>query len=137
MANSAAIRDALNRVGGDPSSLEIKCKSIKEARMKFQYCFYKHTLRPDYEGDDVESEEIDSGVDSLRDIMTTAARKYGIRAHEAGICMGWWGSDEPEQDREYFEKGIEKRYTLHIVILSTANQTRANNVLRSLWGRGG
>lgn len=54
--------------------------------------------------------EIEKEDSELQDIIKTASWDYGIN----GFTGNGWESTSPTSDRDYFEKGIEKYYDLHI-----------------------
>lgn len=60
--------------------------------------------------------EVENEIEELQDILQEAVNKYGIYAPtgspiHAGISFE---SVTPKQDRDYFEKGIETYFTLHV-----------------------
>ena len=72
-------------------------------------------------------EDIDHGEPSLRGTevdtetvdlhgLLEYARKYGTSEPSSSIIgpRDWFSSVEPRHSREYFERGIEEYYTLHI-----------------------
>jgi hypothetical protein len=74
-----------------------------------------------YQETDEESREVsdfsDSGfiieneTDEIGNILKLAVETYGIYYP---VAFGWWESTYPVQNRDYFEKGIEIYYALHI-----------------------
>jgi hypothetical protein len=74
-----------------------------------------------YQETDEESREIsdfsDSGfiieneTDEIGNLLKLAVETYGIYYP---VAFGWWESTYPVQNRDYFEKGIEIYYALHI-----------------------
>lgn len=60
--------------------------------------------------------EVENEIEELQDILQEAVNKYGISSPtgspiHAGISFE---SVTPKQDRDYFEKGIETYFTLHV-----------------------
>ena len=55
--------------------------------------------------------EIEQTIDLIGDILYEANTRYGIYMP---VSFGTWESTEPEQDRDFFEKGISKYYALHL-----------------------
>ena len=55
--------------------------------------------------------EIEDSIDTIGDILYEANTTYGIYMP---VSFGNWESTEPEQDRDFWEKGIRKYYALHI-----------------------
>ena len=62
----------------------------------------------DFESNGFEVEEM---IDELQDILQDASYKYGI--HEK-VSDNSWESTSPDMNHEYFEKGIEKYFNLHV-----------------------
>ena len=60
---------------------------------------------------DVRGYEVDDNVEAIGDILYEANTTYGIYMP---VSFGNWESTEPEEDRDFWEKGIRKYYTLHI-----------------------
>jgi hypothetical protein len=50
-------------------------------------------------------------VDTIGEVLYKANSDYGIYMP---VSFGTWESTEPQEDRDYFEKGIRKYYGLHI-----------------------
>jgi len=55
--------------------------------------------------------EIQDDIDTIGDILYKANTTYGIYMP---VSFGTWESTEPEEDRDFFEKGIRKYYALHL-----------------------
>jgi hypothetical protein len=55
--------------------------------------------------------EIEDDIDAIGDILYKANTTYGIYYP---LSFGGWESTEPEEDRDFWEKGIRKYYALHI-----------------------
>ena len=60
---------------------------------------------------DVRGYEVEDDTDTIGDILYKANTTYGIYMP---VSFGTWESTEPEQDRDFFEKGIRKYYALHL-----------------------
>jgi hypothetical protein len=60
---------------------------------------------------DVRGYEIEGDIDTIGDILNKANTTYGIYYP---LSFGGWESTEPEEDRDFWEKGIHKYYALHI-----------------------
>lgn len=65
---------------------------------------------PSERGFEIEDETVDA------DELQSYAQDYGIAAASESCPSGrtWFMSLDSRHDREYFEEGIEKRYTLHV-----------------------
>lgn len=55
--------------------------------------------------------EVQEDSDTIGEILSLANERYGIYYP---LSFGIWESTEPEEDKDFFEKGIRKYYTLHI-----------------------
>lgn len=55
--------------------------------------------------------EVEETIDTIGDILYEANTTYGIYMP---VSFGTWESTEPQEDRDFFEKGIRKYYALHI-----------------------
>lgn len=115
-------------VAGQFIDLRIKKKSFSyaaggtiEGNKKFLYSITYQLVTPesaehgDYEkqGYEVEKQEAE-----LQDILRDAVNNYGIYSTTGTISAGIsFESLTPDHDRDYFEKGHEKYYTLHITHL--------------------
>lgn len=55
--------------------------------------------------------EVEQTIDTIGDILYEANTTYGIYMP---VSFGTWESTEPQEDRDFFEKGIRKYYALHI-----------------------
>jgi hypothetical protein len=55
--------------------------------------------------------EVEDSIDTIGEILYEANTKYGIYYP---LSFGGWESTEPEEDRDFWEKGIRKYYALHI-----------------------
>ena len=54
---------------------------------------------------------IENETDEIGNLLKLAVETYGIYYP---VAFGWWESTYPVQNRDYFEKGIEIYYALHI-----------------------
>ena len=54
---------------------------------------------------------IENETDEIGNLLKLAVETYGIYYP---VAFGWWESTNPVQNRDYFEKGIEIYYILHI-----------------------
>ena len=54
---------------------------------------------------------IENETDEIGNLLKLAVETYGIYYP---VAFGWWESTNPVQNRDYFEKGIEIYYALHI-----------------------
>ncbi|WP_146139387.1 hypothetical protein [Simplicispira suum] len=61
-------------------------------------------------GYEIEGQEVDE------DELKAIANEYGVNAASSTVIgqFTWFNSSSPREDREYFEKGIEKFFSLHI-----------------------
>jgi hypothetical protein len=55
--------------------------------------------------------EVEETTDTIGEILYEANTTYGIYMP---VSFGYWESTEPEENRDFFEKGIRKYYALHI-----------------------
>jgi antirestriction protein len=93
-----------------------------EGDKKYQYSVTYQTITPESaeNGDfDDSGFEVEKTIDELQDILQEAVNRYYI--HEPSstkngkpVSGTWWSSVSPNTDRDYFEKGIEKYYSLHV-----------------------
>jgi hypothetical protein len=60
---------------------------------------------------DVRGYEVEDDTDLIGDILYKANTTYGIYMP---VSFGTWESTEPNEDRDFWEKGIRKYYALHI-----------------------
>ena len=60
---------------------------------------------------DVRGYEVEDDTDFIGDILYKANTTYGIYMP---VSFGTWESTEPNEDRDFWEKGIRKYYALHI-----------------------
>ena len=69
-----------------------------------------------------------SGVDSVKETVIYAVRTLGIepRSH----TEPWFASSYHQEDRDYFEEGMEKYYCLHFPQLSPRALLRVDQMLR-------
>lgn len=73
---------------------------------------------------------VDEGIDDLRVIINDAVRKYGIVPQPNPTLLGhFWWSDYPDENREYFEEGLEAYYLLSFPGLSVRNRRHINKLL--------
>lgn len=115
------------------SDLKNKRKKIRfdlggtmQGNKKYKYSVTFQTITPESaEAGDYESQgfEVEETIDELQDILQDGVNRYGVSepssiSYKDGVgkvssgC--WWSSSSPDNDRDYFEKGIEKYYSLHI-----------------------
>lgn len=96
--------------------------------------------RFEYVGDELEEVDpnnydtvVEEGeFDSLASLLRKCSQEYSITPNGAFEPTAF-ESSFPIEDRDYFEKGIHKYYSLHFLDLSKRNLHRANNVLRRLY----
>lgn len=96
--------------------------------------------RFEYVGDELEEvnpddypEVVEEGeFDSLVALLRKGAQEYGVCPNGAFEPTAF-ESSFPIEDRDYFEKGIHKYYSLYFPDLSNRNRHRANNILRRLY----
>jgi hypothetical protein len=80
-------------------------------KYKYSITFRTITEESAEQGDwDKTGYEIEERDEELQYIIKTAHWDYGINY----FTGSWWESTSPTSDRDYFEKGIEKYYDLHI-----------------------
>ena len=84
-------------------------------------------------GDTGVTEVHTSGIDTVKDTVRYAVRELGIGKR----CHGepWFVSSFHREDRDYFEKGIEKYYTLHFPRLSPRALLRVDQMIDILHRR--
>lgn len=99
--------------------------------MQFRYVITSvSTIVDDSEDEHDRYTTVDAGTDELRVIIEDAVRKYGIVPQTNPTLLGnFWGSDYPDENREYFEDGVETYYLLSFPGLSVRNRTRINNLI--------
>ena len=68
--------------------------------------------------------EVKDDTDTIGEILYLANDRYGIYYP---LSFGGWESTEPEQDTDYWEKGINKYYTLHITNTDGTDITQEEN----------
>lgn len=85
------------------------------------------------DGDYNDCFEQESGTATVKDIIRDAVNTYGIRSLPVRVVCNWFASTSPQQDRDFFEKGIEKYYTLHFPLLSPRALRRVNQMFQILW----
>lgn len=81
---------------------------------KYLYSVTFETISPESaEVGDFESTgfEVEDSIDELQDILSIASYNYGINQK---VSDASWSSSSPTMDKDYFEKGIEKYYTLFV-----------------------
>lgn len=94
--------------------------------MQIEYIIYVRRV----DGDNETHEVLDSGTDELRAIVRRAIRDLGVVSSGPGSYpANSWQSDYHDEDREYFERGILKYYTLLLPSLSTHNCARINRLI--------
>lgn len=71
----------------------------------------------------------DSGVSSVKDTVLKAVRSYNVVPLSFAEVCNWFGSSYHVEDREYFEHGIERYYTLHFPLLTGRALERVNQML--------
>ncbi len=116
-------------IAGQLVDLKLQRKKVRfdlggtlEGDKKYQYSVTYQTITPESaeEGDfDSQGFEVEKTIDELQDILQEAVNRYYI--HEPSstkngkpVSGTWWSSVSPNTDRDYFEKGIEKYYSLHV-----------------------
>lgn len=88
------------------------------------------TLADDNEDEHDMYATVDAGTDELRAIINDAVRKYGIVPQPNPTLLGnFWGSNYPDENREYFEEGRETYYLLSFPGLSVRNRARINDLI--------
>lgn len=75
----------------------------------------------------------ESGTSSVKDTIMRAVHAYGVVALGSGIVCNWFASVSPTEDREFFESGVEKYYTLHFPLLTGRALLRVNQMLAIAW----
>lgn len=71
--------------------------------------------------------------DKLLDVCRLAVREYGIAARHKSCSDPWFVSVYHVEDREFFEQGIRKYYTLHFPGLLPHQLARVDKILVRLW----
>lgn len=106
--------------------------------MQISYTIYEQRFTPESLGDGEPAgppEEADAGTGNIAEILRHAVMHYGISPRETNDPSPWFVSDEPRQDREYFERGVEKLYCLNLHNLSARHTPRINRMLKRLCKR--
>lgn len=113
-------------IAGQLIDLDIKKKKVRfdlggsvEGNKKYKYGITYQLVTPESaENGDFEDTgwEREYAVEELQDILQDAVNRYGIYEPSGSPVHGgvWWSSVSPDTDRDYFEKGHEKYYSLHI-----------------------
>lgn len=105
--------------------------------MQISYTIYEQRVTPDFERDageeDAPPEVVDSGRCGVLELLRTAVDRYGITPRAENDGTLWYCSETPPKDREFFEKGVEKYYSLHIHSLLPRHFRRINRMLKMLW----
>lgn len=135
-------------IAGQLVDLKLQRKKVRfdlggtlEGDKKYQYSVTYQTITPESaeEGDfDDSGFEVEKTIDELQDILQEAVNRYGIHEpsstkNENGISSVtagcWWSSVSPDNNRDYFEKGIEKYYSLHIYNVDGSELTQEESQL--------
>lgn len=108
-ADAVAVPVTTACAGVDPDDEEI-----------YEVSVYKTTsTEADREaGENGESETLVECEKVSANDLRSMQRKYGFYSASSSHCPGngqplWFSSNEPDQDRDYFERAIEKTYSLH------------------------
>jgi hypothetical protein len=104
---------------------------------KFIYSItFQETTPESAEAGDYSSQgfEVDNEVEEMADILRKAYLHYGINYP---ISSGSWETTSPSHDRNYFEKGIERYYALHVKHVDGTPLTQdEHNFITALMNRG-
>lgn len=98
--------------------------------MKIKYVIYMHH-RVSYSDEPYDIFEVfEEGTDELQDVLRRAVRDLGIQAHARDCCLGaFWNSSYPNENRAFFEHGIEEYYTLTFPDMPLRNRQRVNRLM--------
>lgn len=69
--------------------------------------------------------EVNYTKDTLENIISIGKHTYGVNEPSSSVPHTdmWWSSTSPDNNRNYFEKGEEKYYSLHIKHLDNTKLT--------------
>lgn len=104
--------------------------------MQIAYTIYEQRYTPEdlEDGEGQPPTVEDSGTSGVADLLREAYIRYSIRPRTDNDGTLWWASEEPREDREYFEQGVQKLYMLHIHNLTARHFSRVNKMLKLLNG---
>lgn len=100
---------------------------------QFKYSItYQEVDRSQFGDDEDISDYTDRGfeeeesIDELYNIIQNAKHNYGTyEPSSSPVTAGcWWSSTSPKNDRSYFEKGVEKYFSLHLKNLDGSNLSK-------------
>lgn len=120
-------------IAGQMIDLQLTRKKVRfqlggtmEGDKKYKYSITYQTVTPESAEDGDYADNgyvIQDEVEELQDILQEAVNRYGIyepssvgyKDGKRSVSAGcWWSSTSPDTDRDYWEKGHEKYYSLHI-----------------------
>ncbi len=88
---------------------------------EFKYSITYQELDPEQGGDEENDDYTDQGFEieetrSRLGFIIEIAKNMGINSPSSSPANSgmWWSSNDPENSRDYFERGIQKFYSLHI-----------------------